>query len=147
MNKKTWLAIAVVSVAITSLLVGTAFSAELDLTLSSKTGFSRTDFGTGTYTAYTMVWAGDVLNGATKIGDFTATLTKTTYTGENGYAINYDIMVPGGGPLAEFVSVRTNHIVSGAGSDKGVIYAASPVLKDLIGVPVTMDGDTMRITY
>jgi hypothetical protein len=82
MKKNTWLAIAVVSMAITSLFVGTAFSAELDLTLSQKTDISR-----------------------------------------------------------------TNHIAAGAGSDQGVIYAASPALKGVIGFPVTIGGETLRITY
>ena len=115
--------------------------------LVKKTDSSRQDFGTGTYTAYTMIWAGDVKFVGNKIGDYTASVTKTTYTGSNGAIMNYDIVLPQGGSIGEFISIRTNHIATGSGSDKGIIYATSPAFKSFIGYSVVLSGDTMSILY
>lgn len=127
-------------------VVSPAFAAQLTLTLTKTTDYSRTDFGTGNFTAYTMVWAGDVYLSGSKIGDFTATLTKTTYT-SSASPINYDIIVPSGGTIPDFISVKTSHIPTGNGYDHGSIYATSPALSSLIGKTVTMNGATMTIAY
>lgn len=124
-----------------------AFAGQIDLQLVQKTNLLRQDFGSGTYTAFTMIWAGDVNYLGSKIGDYTASFTKTTYTGNNGSTTNYDIIIPQGGPIGEFVSIRTNHITTGSGSDKGTIYATSPAFKSFIGYSVVLSGDTMSILY
>ncbi|MBI5590448.1 MAG: hypothetical protein HY881_08210 [Deltaproteobacteria bacterium] len=125
-----------------------AFAAEINLDLAQKTDLLRQDFGSGTYTAFTMIWAGDVNYQGNKIGDYTASVTKTTYTGSNGWSMNYEIIIPTGGePIGDFVSIRTTHITTGSGSDKGIIYAASPKFKFLVGNEVTITGNTMNIHY
>jgi hypothetical protein len=130
------------------LLAGTeVLAGELSLTLSKKTDFARADFGPVSYPAYTLVWAGDVLYGTSKIGEFTATLTRINY-GSNGSVLNYDLTIPSGETIPEFISIRTNRVTAGGVStDKGTIYASSPVLKDFIGFAVYLEGDTMRIIY
>jgi hypothetical protein len=110
------------------------FAAELSLSLSKKTDFARTDFGPVSSPACTLIWAGDVLYGGNKIGEFSATLTKIKY-GSNGTILSYDLMIPSGDTILEFISPRTNRFIptGGVSADKGIIYAASPVFKDFIG--------------
>ncbi|MBA4371418.1 MAG: hypothetical protein C0402_01005 [Thermodesulfovibrio sp.] len=147
MQKKTWLIIAVISIALTSLCTGTAFSAEAALYLDQQTDYPRTDFGSGSYTGYTFLWAGNVWYNGVHIGDFTANITKTTFTGYDGVVMNYDIIIPQGGAIAEFFSVRANHISTGSGAAKGIIYATSPAWSNMVGLPVNIYGDTLIITY
>jgi hypothetical protein len=124
--------------------------------LVSKTETSQTNFGTGAHPASTTVYAGDVLLNETKIGLFTATQTRTTYTGIKGDIVNYDIIVPLGGfngldSLGDFFSVRTNRIATGVPSpatiDTGIIYAASHPFRALVGLEVHMAGNTLTISY
>lgn len=145
MHKKTWLITAVISIALISLFAGAAFAAEAILLLDQTSPLVRTEFGGGA--AYTMIWGGDVWFNGTKIGDFTGNMSKTVYTGYNGAIINYDIVIPISGAIGEFISVRTNHISTGSGSAKGIIYAASPAWSYMVGLPVDIFGDTLIITY
>jgi hypothetical protein len=133
-----------------------AFAAELDLQLDTKTNSQQTTFGTGAYPATTTVYAGDVYLGESKVAQFTATSTKTSYTGINGYVVDYEIIVPLSGftgldYLGDFFSVKTNRIYTGvispASIDHGIIYAASPALKALIGLEVQIEGNTLKIMY
>jgi hypothetical protein len=128
------------------IILSPSFAADLTLTLAKKTDYSRQDFGTGTYTAYTMVWAGDVTYLGSKIGDYTATITKTTYTSAAA-SINYEIIIPTGEAIPDSVSVKTAQISTGSGSEKGIIYAATPNFKALVGSNVIKTGDTMIISY
>ena len=128
------------------IILSPSFAGEINLTLDKKTDYSRQDFGTGTYTAFTMIWAGDVKYLGSKIGDFTGSVTKTTYT-STAWSMNYEIIIPTGAPIADSVSVRTTHITTGSGSDKGIIYAATPNFKSFVGSNVTITGDTMIITF
>lgn len=121
-----------------------ASAATVTVTLTQTSPFSRIDFDS----AYTMVWSGDVFFGGIKIGEFNAQLTKTNTTGANGYATQYDIViVPGGGATPEFLSARTIHFTTGSGSDNGMIFAASSVLKGLVGASVVMTGSSATVTY
>jgi hypothetical protein len=61
--------------------------------------------------------------------------------------MNYEIIIPSGGAIGEFISARTNHTVSGSGSDKWTIYATSPSWNSIMGSAVEITGDTMVITY
>ena len=129
------------------IIISPAFAGDIiTFQLIKKTDYSRQDFGSGTYTAYTMIWAGDVMYLGSKIGEYTASITRTTYAGSNGNITNYDIITPPqAGSIGEFISVRTTHITTGSGSDKGTVYAASPAFKSLMGKSVVMSGDTMTI--
>jgi hypothetical protein len=147
MNKRHLFAIIFAGLII--LMVGSqVHAAELSLSLSKKTDFARTDFGPISSPAYTLIWAGDVLYGGNKIGEFSATLTKINY-GSNGTILSYDLMIPSGDTIPEFISVRTNRVTpsGGVSADKGVIYAASPAFKDFIGHAVFLNGDNMKILY
>ncbi len=93
-----------------------------------------------------MIWGGDVLFEGTKIGEFSATLTKINY-GSSGSIINYDFMIPRGDTIPDFVSARTNRVTSGVSADKGVIYASSPAFAYFIGAAIYMDGDNVSIIY
>ncbi|MEJ2010335.1 MAG: hypothetical protein P8Z30_19635 [Acidobacteriota bacterium] len=133
-----------------------AFAAELDLQLVAGTNTQTTSFGTGSHPATTTVYAGDVYLGAQKLAQFTATSTSTNYTGINGQVWDYEIIVPLSGftgldYLGDFFSVKTNRINTGVISpltiDRGIIYAASPALKSLIGLEVEIDGNTLKIFY
>jgi hypothetical protein len=130
------------------LLAGTeVLAGEISLGLSRNTDFARIDFGPITTLASTMIWAGDVLSGGNKIGEFTATQTKINY-GSNGSVLNYDLTIPTGDAIPEFISLRTNRVISGTvTADKGIIYAASPAFKDFIGLAVYMNGNDLRIVY
>jgi hypothetical protein len=124
------------------------FAGTIVLTLDKKTDYLRQGgFTSGTYTAFTLIWSGDVNYLGSKIGEFTTSETKTTYTGINGTIMNYDIIIPAQGGIGDFVSVRANHITTGSGSDKGTVYATSPSLKAFIGSTVTIDGNAMTINY
>jgi thiol-disulfide isomerase/thioredoxin len=116
---------------------------QLTVQLVRTSEYSRTDFGD----AFTMVWAGDVKLQGKAAGEFTATLTKTTKTGKNGAITQYDLIVPGNGPIAEFLSIRTNHIVTGNGSDHGTIFATSPAYKLLLAASVDIKGGEMTIKW
>ncbi|MGE0087810.1 MAG: hypothetical protein AB7S75_25645 [Desulfococcaceae bacterium] len=127
------------------------FGEEILLQLIKKTDYSLQDSkfyesSSGQYPGYALIYGGDVYYMGEKIGDFTANFTKTTYTGDNGRIINYDIIVPSGGSLAEFISVRAN-IISAKGPGHGTIYAASPAFKSLMGNNVEISEDIMRILY
>jgi len=133
-----------------------AFAAEIDLELVKQTGTSQTNFGAGPNPASITVYAGDVLFLGTKIGQFTATQTRTTWTGIKGDVMEYDIIVPQGGfngldSLGDFFSIRTNRIATGVLNpptvDTGVIYAASAPYKLLMGLSVQMAGTTLKIMY
>lgn len=133
-----------------------AFAGEIDLELLKQTETSQTAFGTGSHPASITVYAGDVLFMGTKIGQFTATQTRTTWTGIKGDIMEYDIIVPVGGfngldSLGDFISIRTNHIATGVLNpptvDTGVIYAASAPYKSLMGLTVQMAGTTLKIMY
>ena len=136
--------------------LGAAFAAEIDLQLVKQTETSQTSFGTGSHPASIAVYAGDVLYLGAKIGQFTATQTRTTWTGIKGDIMEYDIIVPVGGfngldSLGDFFSIRTNHIATGVLNpptvDTGVIYAASATYKALMGLAVQMAGSTLKIMY
>ena len=136
--------------------LGAAFADEVDLQLVVGTNNQTTTFGTGSYLATTTVYAGDVYLGESKVAQFTATSTKTSYTGINGYVVDYEIIVPLSGftgldYLGDFFSVKTNRIYTGvispASIDHGIIYAASPALKALIGLEVEIVGPTLKIMY
>jgi hypothetical protein len=130
-----------------TIILGPVFAGQIDLQLLQKTDYIRQDFGSGTYTAYSMLWAGDVFYMGNKIGDYTTSYSKTTYTGDNGSTRNCDIIIPTGGAIGEFISIRTNHITTGSGSDHGTIYAASPAFKSFIGYSVVKSGNTLSILY
>jgi hypothetical protein len=141
---------------ISALGLGRAFADELVLQLVVKTNNQTTTFGTGSYPATTTVYAGDVYLGRSKVAEYTATSTKTSYTGINGYGVDYEIIVPLSGftgldYLGDFISVKTNRIYTGvispASIDHGIIYAASPALKGFIGLEVKIEGDTLKIIY
>jgi hypothetical protein len=123
--------------------VAAGLAADVTLTLTRTTDYSRTDFGT----AYMMVWSGDVQYQGTVVGEFNAVLTKTTTTGTHGYATQYDFVLPGAGAIGEYVSIRTNHVVTGSGADHGTVIATSPALKMLLEATVVMTGDSVTITY
>jgi hypothetical protein len=116
---------------------------QLTVQLVRTSKYSRTDFDE----AYTMVWAGDVKLQGKTVGEFTATLTKTTKTGNNGAITQYDLIVPGNGPIAEFLSIRTNHIVADNGSDHGIVFATSPTYKFLLAASVEMKGGETAIKW
>lgn len=141
----TWLAILTLSVCVLSTGASKTQknTSQIVVELSHRLDYARTDFNH----AYTMVWAGEVNFGGKKVGEFTATMTKTTRTGQNGAITQYDILIPESGPIAEFFSVRTNHIVTGAGSDHGLVFAASPKYKFLIGAAVQMEGAKTTIEW
>jgi hypothetical protein len=124
-------------------LSGIALAGVLNLELVRTSKYSRTDFDQ----AFMMVWSGDVKYSGKTVGYFTAVVTKTTLTGKNGSVTQYDLVIPGRGPIGEFISIRTNHIVTGSGSDHGVVFAASPAYKFLIGAVVKMAGVKVRITW
>ncbi len=129
-------------------LLGTfheAFAASLNLTLTRTSAYSRVDFDS----AYTMVWSGDIFYSGFNIGEFNAVLTKTNTSGAIGYVTQYDlvIVVPGAGPVPEFVSIRTTHITAGSGADHGIIFASSPALKSYVGATVVMTGSSVTVTY
>ena len=128
------------------ILLSPSFATDLTLTLDQKTDLIRQDFGTGTYTAFRMLWAGDVKYQGSKIGDFTASVTKTTYTA-TAWSMNYELIIPTGGPIPDSVSVRSTRILTGSGSEKGIIYAATPNLKAIVGSNITITGNTMVISY
>lgn len=128
------------------IILSPSFAADLTLTLDQKTDLIRQDFGTGTYTAFTMLWAGDVKYQGSKIGDFTGSVTKTTYT-STAWSMNYELIIPTGEPIPDSISVRTTRILAGSGSEKGIVYAATPNFKALVGSNVTTTGDTMVISY
>jgi hypothetical protein len=152
---KRYLLVTVIVIFIWVLGLSAAFAGELDLQLVTKTDSSQGNFGTGSYPASTVVYAGDVLFQGTKIGAFTATSTGTTYTGIDGVMMQYDVMIPPvpnfGDSPSEFFSVKTNHVITGvlnpATVDRGVIYAASPALKSLTGLEVVILGTTLEIMY
>ncbi len=145
-----------IALCISVLGLGTALAGELDLQLVVGTNNQTTTFGTGSYPATTTVYAGDVYLGTSKVAQFTATSTKTSYTGINGFVVDYEIIVPLSGftgldYLGDFFSVKTNRIYTGvispASIDRGIIYAASPALKGLIGLEVQIEGNTLKIMY
>jgi hypothetical protein len=146
-NKKHVVALFFAGLILFSLAVGEVLAGELSLALSKKTDFARIDFGPLSSPAYNLVWAGDVLNGGSKIGEFTATLTKINY-GTNGTVLNYDLTIPFGDIIPEFLSIKTNRVVAGTGSvEKGIVYAGTPVLKGFIGSAAYLEGDNLRIVY
>jgi hypothetical protein len=116
---------------------------QLTVELVRTSEYSRTDFRG----AYTMVWAGEVRLRGKNVGEFTATLTKTTKTGENGAITQYDLIVPGNGRIAEFLSIRTNHIVTDDGADHGTVFATSPSYKFLLTASVEMKGKETTIKW
>jgi hypothetical protein len=135
------------------IILSPAFGEVIILQLIKKTDLSVQDSrfllspsGTGQYPGYSFIYAGDVYNIGNKIGEFTASSTKTTYAGDDGWVMNYDIVLPLGGPVGEFISIRAARI-SADGSGHGTIYATSPALKSLIGYAVEMTGDTIYIPY
>ncbi len=96
--------------------------------------------------AYTRAWSGDVKMGESVVGEFTASYTSNTDTGSNGYVVNYDVVVPNANPrlIAEFLSIRTvNKMFAG----KGMVYATSPGFLFLLNASVTIDRETMAISY
>jgi hypothetical protein len=136
--------------------MSTAFAAELDLQMVVGTNNQTTTFGTGSYLATTTVYAGDIYYEGSKLAQFTATSTNTSYPSMNGWVVDYEIIVPLSGftgldYLGDFFSVKTirkyTGIISPASIDRGIIYAASPALKSLIGFEVEILGDTLKIYY
>lgn len=127
------------------ILIGAGLPAGKDITLefTRTSQYARTNFNH----AYTMVWCGDVTLKGKKVGEFTASLTKTNKTGANGAVQQYDVIIPDMNPIADFFSIRTNHIVTGAGADHGVVFATSPEYKFLNGATVEMKGKTTRIAW
>lgn len=125
------------------LFPGAAIAEEVTIELVKTSGYSRIDFDD----AYTMIWSGDVIHEGSTIGDFTAQVTKTTHTGSNGSVQQYDLIIPGSGDIADFVSIRTNHIMTGSGADSGIVFATSPTFKFLIGATVEKAGETTLITW
>jgi len=105
--------------------------------------YSRIDFDT----AFTMVWSGDIIYQDDVIGEFNAQWTKTTLTGIQGSAVQWDLVVFGAEPIGDWVSIRTNHIVAGAGYDEGMIFAASPAFGYLVGATVIKDGIDTTISW
>ncbi len=124
-------------------LSSTVFAESLTITLHRTSDYGRVDFAP----AYMMAWSGAVRFQGVKVGEFNSSFVKTTLTGSAGYVTQYDLVIPAGGPLPEFISIRTSHIVTGSGSDQGVIFATSPDLVPLIGSAVTMSGEIVTITY
>lgn len=124
-------------------LSGEAFAADITLSFAKKSDYNRIDMST----AFMMVWSGDVLYNSVKVGEFNASLTKTTLTGQNGAVEQYDVVVPSSGPVGDFLSIRTVHSTAGNGYDQGIIFAASPALKEVVGATVIMNGSNVTITY
>ncbi len=147
MDMRTGVLAAMISICLSLVGTGSAVAGEIDLQLIYRTGIERNDFGTGSHSAYTTIQAGDVYLSGTKIGDFTVTLTATTYTGANGLLMQYDLLIPGSGPIAEFLAARANQITTGSTSGHGIIYAASPAFKAAIGLEVVIAGNTFKILY
>ena len=112
-TKTTATRLAILTLSVCVLATGTSQTqkntSQLVVELSHRLDYARTDFNH----AYTMVWAGEVNFGGKKVGEFTATMTKTTRTGQNGAIIQYDIIIPEGGPIAEFFSVELTTFAPG----------------------------------
>ncbi len=115
----------------------------ITLELTQTSDLARIDFDH----AYTMVWCGDVKLDVDKVGEFTGSVTKTNLTGENGWIMQYDVIIPHKQPIADFFSFRTNHIVTDDGADHGVVFVTSSDYKFLIGATVEMDGDITKISW
>jgi hypothetical protein len=96
---------------------------------------------------FTMVWAGEVTLRGLSVGEFTAELTKTIKTGYNGTIEQYDIIIPSDKPISDFMSIRTNHMGTGDGAAHGVVFAASPEYRFLLGAVVEMKGDATTIRW
>lgn len=124
-------------------LSGAVFAASFDITLTRTSEYGRVDFSP----AYMMAWSGDVKLLGVKIGEFNASFVKTTLTGASGYVTQYDLVIPSSETIPEFISIRTTHIGSSSGSDKGVIFATSPAFAVGIGATVSMTGEDVTITY
>jgi hypothetical protein len=125
------------------------FAEDISLTLTIQKSY-KNEFGSGN--AFTETWTGDVLFEDAKIGEYTGVVTRTIFSSLE--AVQYDIMIPYAGSLGDFISIRMNRSTEGSyGSDNvnshGVIYAASPNCKSLIGLSVTITGNTnvIKITY
>ena len=141
-----------------------AFCASLDLTLDT-TGSSRTNFDSGI--AYTYAWHGNILYNGASLGVFNAEYTAQTF---NGYLTKYDLVIPGGETIPEFISILvSNKPITPAISlnkdaailgpppgptliAKGSIVATSSALLSLVGASVDLfqlgsASPYFRITY
>ena len=132
-----------------------ASAGEIDAQLVRMTDIAQGDFGTGTYPASIVVYAGDVIYEGTKIGTFTATSTGTKYTGIDGVMMQYDVIIPPvpnfGDSPSDFFSMKTNHVITGILNpptvERGVIYTATGALNFLMGLEVVISGDALKIMY
>jgi len=124
-------------------LSGEVFAASITFTMNRTSDFGRVNFAP----AYMLAWSGDVKYEGATVGEFNASIVKTTVTGASGYVTQYDLVIPGSGPIGDFMSIRTLHVATGNGSDQGVIFATSPDFTAFIGATVTMSGESVTITY
>ena len=125
-----------------SFISSEAIAADLNLTMPRTSILSRIDFDN----AYQMVWSGNVLYTGVVIGEYNTVLIKTTSTGNHGAIFQFDLVFPGGGPIGEFLSIRANQISTGSGSATGMVFAASPGLKSLVGWTFNMNGDDVTLS-
>ncbi len=129
-------------------LPGVLFAASGTVQLVKTSSYFRVNFPSSTEPyGYMMIWDGDVKLNDQVIGEFVGKIIKTSNVGSKGYETDYHITIDLGTTIADFLSVKTNHITTGSGSDVGIIYAASPAFKVLIGASIAMSGDDMTITW